>query len=485
MAATTSTWTPNGSETNGTPITPTNSGGVHGDAWDQVDIGTGSTITYDTTSGYGAFSGRNANLTAVGTGKARLYRNLASDTDDVSITFTFIFPTFTNTAAVQIFGLFNTANTGCGSVNLRSDGQVQLLEGGGTVVKTFNVANHILLAGTRCRARFQWHKGAAGTGKIAFGFVPSGTDFTVTNAGYYEETALANSGTLQAHFFHIGSNASTAKFDFRVSNVIVKTDSYADITPAAPGPPVATVMSKPASRGAGSVTVTGGITVPDGSVGTIAARVLTAAQGAALTTPIVCNPPNNPTITPTTSGIGTLSATISATFPAIPGRYHVQVYGTKNDGTATNDSAVVEINIYGASGQYEVKPFQVISSTGFTANGAATAIATQTDANDATDLRITGPANNDIWEEWCAFGPDSIEFQWTIDADASPSTTAQVTVYKADGVTEVYAETAYTISTSGTSSAWVHNTVVDAAGLLVATAGTNREKLRTRLRINQ
>jgi hypothetical protein len=496
MAATTTTWSPNGNngaEADGATVSVGNSGGVHGDAWDQVDIGTGAAIVYDSTAGRGAYSGRSAHLTAVGTGKARLYRTLASDTDNLSFSwFQYFASPFANTVATAVavtkLQIFGTTNSVIGSVNIRTDGQLQLLDNTATVRKTFNVASHILRAGQLVRMIMQWKIGGPGVGKIAFGFIesPFGTDFTVTNAGFYEEATLADNGAIQAHAFSIGSNATSAKLDEYVSGLTVKTDFYGDIPAAAPGPPVATVMSTPASRGAGTVTVTGGITVPDGSVASLAARVLTTAQGAALATPVIANPPNNPTITSVTSGLGTTSATISATFPAVPGRYHVQIYGTKNDGTASNDNAWVVYDIYGASGQYEVKPFRVVSYTGLAINGATDPTVALSDGNLNTDLRVTGPANVDLVIEWCAFGPDSIEFRHIIDAAASPTTTAQVTVFLANGTTTVYAEPSPATNDSTTDPAnWNHDTTVSSGGLAIATPGDARRALRTRLRLNQ
>ncbi len=240
---------------------------------------------------------------------------------------------------------------------------------------------------------------------------------------------------------------------------------YNFIGPAAANvAPVATAMSRPAPQLAGNLALTGTITDSDG---TVATGTWTLVSG-----------PDNPTPSVSTSGLGTSSATIGATFDAVAGVYVWRLSGTDNAGTASNNSTV-QIDVYPASGT-NVKP---ASRTGGTATvvGAGSAIAAVTDNLDTSYTEsVSDPTNSDETWRWCPFGPvNNVVFNIRCVNSGTPDITVTVTVFQEDGVTQIY-ETSFTAPTTISTV----EVTVDSTGMAAIPTLTNRRALITRIRAN-
>ena len=456
----------------GTAVTTGNSGATAGDAWSAITLlGAGAITFSDTAPKFGALCYR---LFAAGSGdRARCYHSFpASDT----VSERFYLRLGADPGVAQtLFAFFDTSYGMKASLAINSSGNAILQNDAGSVVHTFGAFPFGTTAAEWVMLDINITKGTtASNGRLQAELRDAAGDLIGTA---YLSTS-ENTGTTQyIRSSFGGSSSSSNTHDLYIDAHRVDNTQAALLGEAATNvAPVASIMGRPDPQPAGTVTVTGGVTDSDGTVSSAAVTIVSG--------------PNSPTVSNSPTGLGTGSASVSASFLASAGRYVVRVSGTDNAGTASNNAEQI-IDVYPASGVFDVSPYQELSNPGaYTVTGATTRIAAITDADPGSYAESpSGPANADLWDEWCAFGPGPIEMVFTAyQSPSTPSTTVDVDVFKEDGTTLIYSDSWTPSATAPASDADTvadHTVTLDPAALAAVAAATDRRALRTRFRANQ
>ena len=245
---------------------------------------------------------------------------------------------------------------------------------------------------------------------------------------------------------------------------IISTDTFALIPPPSSSVnvgPTATIMARPAPQAPGTVTVTG-LVSDDSSVKT---AVVTIVSG-----------PNSPTVNNSTTNLNTSAAGVTGTFAGVAGRYVVRVSGTDNNDVAVASPPTQIIDVYALT-DADVLPYAELSGTYTRYGTASTDLGAVTDTDVTTGLQsaLSPAAEKERWQ-WCAFGPGDIKFKMVHDqTPTSPAISVQFTVYKEDGVTQVYQTTLAAPLTAGQEDV----IAVDLAGLALVPNLADRRALIT------
>ncbi len=201
--------------TNGTTISTANSGGVSGDAWDTVSIGSGATATYDTSGGsHGQVSGSFTTGATAATDLVEWGTRVATQTEIWGRVYYFDNVNNVNARPIRVFNGAGLA----GAVDIDTSGHVFLVNSAAAAVATGTVA---VPASKWFRIEFHMIAGAT-TGTIEAKL------FTDADSSTPDETLTATNTNMNTQFtkYDFGLTVSIANMSFRMDDIEVNTTGW-------------------------------------------------------------------------------------------------------------------------------------------------------------------------------------------------------------------------------------------------------------------
>jgi len=352
-------------------------------------------------------------------------------------------------ASVQdIVWVSDSAFTAFLKVGINASGQITLFNViTNTYLKTWATAPTV---GQQYCLKLQVQPGAGTTDGFAAAQIFVGDTTTQLDTGY--TASNLNLGTTAIGRLQWSKAISAGTLDITFDDPYVDNTTVTPVAqwaaPPPPPPPPANVgptITQPARiqmAGPGPQLLQFVANDPDGTIASGGISWVSGPTPAATT---------GPTITGSTTGLNTPQATFSATPNLATGRYTFAANTTDNNGAAAAQKTwIVDVP---AASTLNVEA-ETVTAPGYTNVGGAASLGAATrDTDPATYAKSPdGPTGQLATAKYLPFPLGNLTIKaWNYQSPSTPPITVQATVYKEDGVTQVY-QTSFTSPTTETAT---------------------------------